>query len=340
MNSSFSPGFSRRRFVRSAFAGLGLTAAGTGAAAAREKDAPGADKPFRNPFVYRFKIGELEAFSISDCDLTFREGLDLMWPEEERPAMREEMLRHGERLDGIPLYVNILAVRAGREVALFDAGFGAGNNPRLGWLMDGLAAAGIRPEEVTAGFLSHAHADHLNGFVHDGKPAFPNATVYLLPRELSFWREENPDFSKSKRDKNALPGMIRDVRARYDALGDRLQTVEDGAELFGGHVKVEAAPGHTDGHACFRIRSGGEELLHLMDLAHHHLLMFTKPEWNIAFDHDPVTAVATRKRYWKEAAEKRLRCYGFHLPWPGLGHIVAEKDGAYRWWPERWSWQD
>lgn len=330
-----SNGLSRRGFVGAALASV--PALGS-LAQAKETPAAPTKAAFRNPFVYQFKIGALEAYSISDANLSLREGLDLMHPESARGVMLEELVKHGERTETLPLYVNVLAVRAGKEVALFDAGFGAGGNPNLGWLMDGLAAAGIAPEEVTAGFLSHAHSDHLNGFVKGDQPAFPNATIYLLPEELSFWRGPNPDFSKSKRDKNQLPGMIRDVRAKYDALGARLQTVSDGAELWGGRVRVESAPGHTDGHACFRIRSEGEELLHLSDLAHHSLLMFANPGWTIAFDHDPETAVVTRQRYWQEAATKHLRCYGFHLPWPGLGHIVARDANAYCWWPEPAAW--
>ncbi len=330
-----STGFSRRGFVGAALAGASVLGS---RAVAREIPAAAARPAFRNPFVYQFNIGALEAYSISDCNLGFREGLHLMHPESAREDMREEMVRHGERTDVLPLYVNILAVRAGKEVALFDAGFGAGNNPKMGWLVDGLAAAGIAPEEVTAGFLSHAHVDHLNGFVKEGKPAFPQATVYLLPEELSFWRGPSPDFSKSKRDKAPLPAMIRDVREKYDILGESLRPVPDGTELFGGHVRVEAAPGHTDGHACFRLRSENEELLHLTDLAHHSLLMFSNPEWNIAFDHDPDRAIATRKRYWQEAAAKHTRCYGFHLPWPGLGRIVERGSNSYGWWPEPAGW--
>jgi glyoxylase-like metal-dependent hydrolase (beta-lactamase superfamily II) len=322
---------SRRGFVGTALAGM---AALTAKSSARDAAPP---PPFRDPFVYRFKIGELEAFSISDCDLGFREGLDLMWPVEERPKMKAEMERHGERLDVLPLYVNVLVIRSGAEVAIFDAGFGNVNNPRMGWLKDGLAAVGISPEQVTAGFLSHAHSDHLNGFVEDGKPAFPNAEIYLLEEELAFWRGEKPDFSKSKRNQEQIPGMIKEVRSHFDTLQAKLRPVKDGAELFQGIVRVEAARGHTDGHACFRIRSGDDELLHLMDLAHHHLLMFADPDWYIAFDHDPATAAATRQRFWKDAAGKRTRCYAFHLPWPGLGQVMPDGE-AYRWWAERWSW--
>lgn len=329
--SSGGSEISRRGFVGSALAGM--AALSTKASA----ETPAAAAPFRDPYVYRFKIGDLEAFSISDCNLGFREGLGLMWPEEARPKMKEEMLRHGERLDSLPLYVNVLVIRSGNDVAIFDAGFGKGGNPQMGWLNEGLAAVGISPDQVTAGFLSHAHADHLNGFVHQGKPAFPNAKIYLLEDELKFWRSPEPDFSKSKRDKGQIPGMIKEVRSHFDTLQENLRPVTDGTEVLGGLVRIEAAPGHTDGHACFRIRSGNEELLHLMDLAHHHLLMFADPDWTIAFDHDPVTAVVTRKKYWTEAVEKRTRCYAFHLPWPGLGHIMQD-GSAYRWWAERWSW--
>ena len=319
----------RRGFVGGTLAGVAALA--TNAAARTPPAPPG------NPFVYRFRIGGLEAFSISDCDLALREGLDLMWPAESRPAMQALMARHGEPSDRLPLYANILVIRSGREVAIFDAGFGQVGNPRMGWLPEGLAAAGIAPDQVTAAFLSHSHADHLNGFVHQGKPLFPKAPLYLLEDELAFWRSPEPDFSKSKRDATRIPQMIQEVRSHFATLQPLLRPVQDGAELLGGIVRVEAAPGHTAGHACFRIRSGGEELLHLMDLAHHHLLMFADPSWTIAFDHDPAAAVVSRRRYWEDAVARQVRCYGFHLPWPGLGRIVAEAPG-YRWWPESWRW--
>jgi hypothetical protein len=113
-----STDLSRRGFVGTALAGIAALTAKSSA-----QDAVPA-KPFRDPFVYRFKIGEIEAFSISDCDLGFREGLDLMWPEEERPKMEAEMERHGERLDTLTLFVIVLVIRSGKDVAIFDAVFG------------------------------------------------------------------------------------------------------------------------------------------------------------------------------------------------------------------------
>jgi hypothetical protein len=170
-------GFGRRAFLGGVFA-----AAGSSVLAQDSKPAAAPD-PLRNPLAYHFKIGEFDAWSISDGHMLFRGPLDLMWPREDQPQMKEWLENRGERMDGIPLYVNILVVRIGTEIAIFDAGFGERDNPNIGWLAEGLKQIGIAPEQVTAGFLSHSHSDHLAGFVKDGKPFFPNAAFHYLPEE-------------------------------------------------------------------------------------------------------------------------------------------------------------
>lgn len=335
MNTPSAATSSRRSFLGLAGAAIGgslLPRKAFGAEAA-----PAVVAKARNPFAYRFTIGELEAWSLSDGHMVFKEGLNLMWPEAERGAMREDLVAHGERLDGLPLYVNILVVKSGQEIAIFDAGFGRGRNPEIGWVRDALAQIGIAPEKVTAAFLSHAHADHLNGFVAANKPVFPNAALHCLKAEVDFWRSPSPDFSRSKRAKNPLPNMIKVARENFDVLQPNLQLLEGGETLLGGAITILPAPGHTSGHSVFRIRSGNESLLHFMDVAHHHTLMFTNPAWGIAFDHEPEQAIDTRKKLFAELATTHERSYGFHLPWPGIGRIVRRGSG-YAWQPERWSW--
>lgn len=333
--SNSAPGFGRRSFLSGVLAAAaGATAGGRVLAQEPKKDT--APKTHTNPLIYQFKIGEFDAWSISDGHLLFR-GLDLMWPPEDQPQMKDWLASHGERMDGIPLYVNILVVRIGKEIVLFDAGFGETSNSNIGWLQDGLKLAGIAPEQVTAGFLSHSHSDHLAGFVKSGKPAFPNAAFYYLPEEYAFWHAAEPDFSKTHRNRAELPGMIKTVRAQFEMLKGNAQPVKPGTQFFNGAVTIEAAPGHTSGHAIFRIESGDESLLHFVDLAHHHGFMFFNPEWFIAFDHDPMLGIETRKKVFAQAAAQRTRCYGFHVPWPGLGHILPQGNG-YLWHPERWSW--
>jgi glyoxylase-like metal-dependent hydrolase (beta-lactamase superfamily II) len=326
---------SRRQFL-----GVAVTSAATvlvrPLSAAEGSAQPAPAKP-RNPFVYAFKIGEMEAWSISDGHMLFRDGINLMWPEAARPAMLEDLKLRGERLDALPMYINVLVLRSGHEVAIFDAGFGRVSNRDLGWVAEGLAQIGIAPDAVTAAFLSHAHADHIGGFVTDGKPVFRNAALYILKAEVDFWRSPEPDFSKTKRPKGQLPGMIRDARNKFDILQPNLQLLKGGEVLLNGAVTVEAAPGHTAGHLICRVQSGEQSLLHFMDVAHHHSLMFTDPAWNIAFDHDPEQAVDTRKKLFARLAGTHERAYGFHLPWPGLGRVAA-RGSSYGWDAERWIW--
>ncbi len=323
-------------FGRRAFLGSFL-AAGGGMAMAQESKPAAAPQAPRNPIIYQFKIGEFDAWSISDGHALFNGALKMMWPREAHPEMQRWLEDRGERLDGIPLYINILVVKIGAEIAIFDAGFGKTSNPKWGWFVEGLRQVGIAPEQVTAGFLSHSHVDHLAGFVNDGKPMFPNAAFYYLPEEYAFWHTAEPDFSKSKRNKEELPKLIKSVREQFEILKPLAQPAKSGTEFFNGAVTIEAAPGHTAGHAIFRIKSGKESLLHMMDLTHHHGFMFHNPSWYIAFDHDPEQSIDTRKKVLAKAAAERTRCYGFHVPWPGLGHVLPMGEG-YLWHPERWSW--
>ena len=134
MNSFPAPGFGRRAFLGGVF-----TAAGGVALGQETKPAP-APKAHGNALVYQFKIGEFDAWSISDGHMLFR-GIDLMWPPEAHPEMTDWLETHGERMDGIPLYVNILVVRIGKEIAIFDAGFGETCAASFVRLVERLAAA-------------------------------------------------------------------------------------------------------------------------------------------------------------------------------------------------------
>jgi glyoxylase-like metal-dependent hydrolase (beta-lactamase superfamily II) len=325
----------RRHFLGTASAALG--AAALPRALAADSAPAGKPKAINNPFVYKFHIGEIEAWSISDGHLLFGGGVNLMWPPDQRPAMIKDLEAHGERTDGIPLYVNVLLLRLGNEIVLCDAGNGIRpNNTNMGWLWDGLKSINITPDQVTKGILSHGHSDHIGGFAHAGKALFPNAAIHVLKEEIDFWRAPKPDFSKSHRGDD-IPGMIKNVRESLDVLQPNLQPNRSGDQLLNGAITIESAPGHTDGHCVLRIKNGKESLLHLMDLAHNHLLMFTDPNWFIEFDHHPALAVATRKAVFGKAAETRERCYGFHVPWPGLGHILP-KGAGFKWEQERISW--
>lgn len=323
----------RREFLSSA---LLVAAAFSQQAKAEEKLL---EKKFRNPNIYQFFIGDIEAFSISDGESLIRsEDLSVMYPAEDRGKMVAALEENFERKDGVPLYVNVLVLRRGKEVAVFDAGFGAGFAPNFGWLFEALATVRIAPTDVTHTFLSHAHIDHIGGFVNEGKATFPNAAFIVMKEEVDFWFQNEPDFSRSHRNKNELPGLIKGNREKFEILKPHTQFAHDGMSFWNGAITVEHAPGHTLGHAMFRISSKGESLLHIMDVAHHYVLMFANPAWTIGFDHEPEIAVATRKKVFAKETSNKTRLYGFHLPFPGIGRIISLPDQTYRWLPERYNW--
>ncbi|MFN9513998.1 MAG: MBL fold metallo-hydrolase [Akkermansiaceae bacterium] len=316
----------RRDFIGGfgvAFATLGLAAPLSAKQAAT--DAAGnaiPEKTISNPYIYKFSIGKFEAWSISDGYGTFTKGVNSrMWPPTNRPEMSKALTALGERPDDMTLYVNILLLRKDKEVILVDAGFGPHQKATWGWLADAMESIGITFADVTHAMLSHSHIDHIGGLASGGKILFPNAAVHVLREELDFWRAKEPDFSKSHRTDD-IPKMIQNVRNSFDTLQPNLVIHKNGDQILDGAITILSAPGHTDGHAVFRIKSEGESLLHISDLAHNHVLMFENPEWFIDFDHNPQVAIATRKKVFAEIAATRERIYGFPLPWPGLGvHI-------------------
>ena len=142
-----------------------------------------------------------------------------------------------------------------------------------------------------------------------------------------------------KRDPKAIPGMIKNAQKHLEILTPNKQLTPVGSQLLDGTVTIENGFGHTPGHAIYRIRckATGEELLHTVDLAHNHLLMFQNPTWKIGWDNNLEQATATRQRVFTQATKTKTRIYGFHLPYPGLGRIAKQRKG-YSWIPERLVW--
>ncbi|MFK7852289.1 MAG: MBL fold metallo-hydrolase [Akkermansiaceae bacterium] len=315
-----------------AFATLGLP---SGAASAQSEKGSSEEilpkKTISNPYIYQFAIGDFEAWSISDGYGTFRQGVtNKMRPQDERSEMSKALEFLGERPDDMTLYINILLLRKDKEVILVDAGFGPHKKTTWGWLGDAMKSLGIAFDDVTHALLSHSHIDHIGGLASGGNILFPNAAVHVLREEVEFWRGKEPDFSKSFRTDD-VKGMIQNVRNSFDTLEPNLVIHQDGDQILDGAITILAAPGHTDGHAIYRIKSDGESMLHISDLAHNHVLMFEDPEWFIDFDHDPKVAITTRKKVFSEVASTRELIYGFHLPWPGLGVVIPNGKKGYRW---------
>jgi glyoxylase-like metal-dependent hydrolase (beta-lactamase superfamily II) len=151
--------------------------------------------------------------------------------------------------------------------------------------------------------------------------------------ELHFWND--PGLAP-----NMPSGLFRQVAegtfAHLERLNDRLRPVAAPGEAVPG-IHFLPTPGHTPGHAAVAIESEGELILSTGDLVGDPIFSFERPHWRFGFDWDPDQGVATRRAFLDRAANERARVFGFHLPWPGFGHVARSGD-AYRWIPEKWVW--
>ncbi len=195
-------------------------------------------------------------------------------------------------------------VKAGENTILFDTGLNAGG------ITSALNEAGYTPEDVTHVVLTHMHGDHIGGLMNEGTPTFANAVYVTGAAEDNFWRGADNDGYKA----NVAP------------LAEKTTYVDGGAEIAPGITSV-AAFGHTPGHMCYRIESGGEALMLIADLANHPVWSLAKPDWEVRFDADKAAAAASRRAVLGQIADERIPMIGYHMPFPGIGYVAVDGDG-------------
>ncbi len=287
---------------------------------------------------YRFSIGDVEAVVISDGNLNFQPIQPTWAPEASKEELEGALRSAFLSPDRLTLDVNTLLLKIGGELVLVDTGAGNLFGPALGKMPERLAAAGFRPAQVTAVVISHAHGDHYGGLLDGaGKPAFPNAAYFASKTEVDYWMGPDPDMSKMRIPEANKKVFASNAKKYLGAIKERLTPVAEGQKIVSG-MEVVSAPGHTPGHIALLVSSGKETLLQAADTAHHHVLMFAHPEWTSAFDSDPQMGAETRRKLLDRAAADGMRVLGYHLPFPGIGHVRRAKGGAFEWLPEPWSW--
>lgn len=319
---------------------IGAAAAGLAGLASRTSADPSEPGPSATPAasgnagVYRTRVGALDVALITDGWFNF----DPIHPtlggnvDAEHFAAVSREFHMPE--DGYA-QIHALLVRSGDRVVLIDAGSGNTFAPTCGRLIAHLASLGVQPGDVTDILVTHAHLDHVGGFVdpESGRFAFPNAAVHLADAERDFWRS-NPSLDRSGVPDAMKPMIIGVAVAALDAAGDRQQTVRPGREVLPGITAVDAA-GHTPGHTAYLIADGDESLMFLGDLIFFAPVLPMNPDWHVGFDTDPAAAAATRFRMMDRVATDRTRICASHLPFPALGHLKARGSG-YEFLPERW----
>jgi glyoxylase-like metal-dependent hydrolase (beta-lactamase superfamily II) len=329
MNSRFS----RRQALGLLGLGAAASAVGLPSPVGAEKAKP-ADRS--NPRFYRFNVGDFQLTVFNDGYKLFQ-PIQPFWAPQASPADLNSALEEAFLpTDHVIAYYNVLLIDTGKDVLLCDTGFGRLMPATAGHLASQLTVAGYRSNQITAVFLSHAHPDHFGGLIGtDGKPVFPSAQCFVNETEWNFWTQKSPDLSKTLLNDEDKKTYAQRAGETLLTLESRFHKFQAGSELIEG-VTTELAPGHTAGHTILHIQSGHDELVHVVDLAHNYVIMFHNPDWTIGIDCDPEQAASTRKSVFQRLAAARARLIGYHLPFPGIGHI-RKNDQGFEWVPEPWK---
>jgi glyoxylase-like metal-dependent hydrolase (beta-lactamase superfamily II) len=276
---------------------------------------PQAPKDNAQGRIERLKIGSLEVAALSDGYIdAANDGKAFVLDRTSEVA--EVLGAAGLPNDKIHLDVQVLLVKDGDHVILFDTGAGA-FIPTAGLLPKSLALAGVAPTAVTDIFISHTHGDHVGGLVTKaGALAFPSATIHMSAPEWATLQAD-PDV---------------DAKRLVAAIESKVSAFEPGAQVLP-DVKAVATQGHTPGHSSYEIGSGDDKVVYLGDVAHHSIISVQRPAWSIQYDHDHAAAEAMRQQTLAQLANDHARVFAGHFPFPGVGHVVAEGQGLV-WKPE------
>jgi glyoxylase-like metal-dependent hydrolase (beta-lactamase superfamily II) len=288
------------------------------------------------PTNYRFKLGGFEVATIMDSKV-IREGLTPSFGGE-AGAADVKALAAANRIDFnryehpfTPIIVN-----TGKQLVLFDTGNGvlSVENEQLkgrlppGRLVERMAQAGYKPEDVDVVVITHGHPDHIGGLTKAGQPVFSNARYVFGAADFDFWKKgenvrEARKFNRELYVKICLP------------LADRSTFVKPGDEVVPGIRAVDAF-GHSLGLMAYHIESEGKQLLNWADTCNHYVVAVQRPDIHLDVDDDKEKAVATRKRILDMVATDKLFVAGFHMPFPGIGY-VEKSAGGYRWVPHSYQ---
>ncbi|MEX0365441.1 MAG: MBL fold metallo-hydrolase [Ruegeria sp.] len=213
----------------------------------------------------------------------------------------------GLSTDAAQFFFTPTLVNNGSELVLFDTGLsGAGT-------VAAIEAAGYTADQIDKVVITHMHGDHIGGISTDGTPTYANAAYMTGAAEFDAWSGTgNENF-----DGKVAP------------LAEQFTMLDDGGAAASG-ITAMAAFGHTPGHMVYMVEDGGTQLVIGADFANHYVWSLAHPDWEVKFDMDKAAAATTRKRLLDMMATDRTAFIGYHMPWPGIGYVVKNGEGGYR----------
>lgn len=225
-------------------------------------------------------------------------------------------------------------IRDGRHTILIDTGCGNAKTRALPIFqrfhqldlpyLERLAAAGVKPEDVTLVICTHLHIDHVgwNTVLKDGawRPTFPNARYVFGRREFEHWRLPSGGLAGLPENGPVIDDSVMPV---VDA--GQAEFVDDAARLLEG-IELEPAPGHTAGQLMVKLTSGRDAAVFPGDTLHQPMQVY-RPNWNSRFCEQADTARATRRCVLDYCADHNALLMPAHFGAPHCGRIHRSAAG-------------
>ena len=288
----------------------------------------------QNAGWYRFALGSFEITVVSDGNLLVpTTTIGTNQPREAVTSFLEDRF-----LDPATNYshTNLVLIDTGDAKVLIDVGSGDKFQPSAGRVVANLEAAGIDIGDVTHVALTHAHPDHVWGMMDDfgDEPRFPEAEYSIAAAEFDWWMTEG----RVDLVPEMIQGFVVGAQNALRPVAERTTMVKGNDQIVPGVTMIDT-PGHTPGHMSVMIESEGQSMMVLGDAITHAYASFEHPDWQFVTDIDPDMAVKTRKQLLDRLATDRIAVVGYHLPFPGVGHVLR-RGSAYQYVAAPWQWGD
>ncbi|WFR99316.1 MBL fold metallo-hydrolase [Rhizobium tumorigenes] len=265
------------------------------------------------PAAKTFTVGSIKVTALRDAQFVAANDGKLFGVGIEPEAVSKVLKAAGQPTDRVTLSVDGLLVQSGNQKILIDTGLGPSAH---GVLLESLAKAGSKPEDISDVLITHVHGDHIGGLVKaDGSLAFANATIRISAPDWT-WLQTQPKMA-----------------ALVTAITPKVKIFAPGDSVAEGITSVPIK-GHTPGHVGYQIVSGKKRLLDIGDTAHSSIVSLAEPDWAMGFDNDAAEGKVSRREILSQLAKDHELIFAPHFPFPGVGHIVAVGD-HFAWKPQK-----
>ncbi len=312
-------------------AGLGIMAAPAivGRAAFAQGSREQAIDRVTPPDIHQFKVGGFRVMVIKDGARPSPNPGETFGTDQSAETVGALLTENFLPADQFVNSFSPTLIDTGSDIILFDTGLGkAARAQGGGRLVEGLAAAGYMPEDISVVVITHMHGDHIGGIMEDGKPAFPNARYFAGETEYNFW-------SDAARAGTPAEGNHKAVLANVKPHAEKTTFLKEGGEVVSG-ITAMLAPGHTPGQLIFNVESEGKRLILTADTANHYILSLQRPDWEVRFDMDKAQAAMTRRKVFDMVAAEKIAFLGYHMPFPAVGFVEKQESG-YRFVPKSYQ---